>query len=120
MTLLMDEPARQEKVTGHDYMNLAEDFVAILGSKQHGLPRALKWADDQSETQTRPEDALAPAHEGAELCYYILVFVVGGRTMHVGEGGNGLEARRRLKVRYNLVTAITELGYTARLIQPAR
>lgn len=34
--------------------------------------------------------------------------------------GNGLEVWRRLKTHYNPATAITELGYTARLIQPCK
>lgn len=83
---LMDKSARPEKLTGHDCVNWAEDFVTTLGSKRPGLPQALKWAKDQGETQLRPEDALA--------------FLV-DEPRSKASPRNGLRAWRRLKVRYN-------------------
>lgn len=103
----------------------AKDFLAFLGANRPSLPRALDWAEDQREAATRPEHVFAPAgvdeDEGAELYSYIFIFVIGEpRTFVKASPGNRLEARRRLKYYHNPVTAITKLGYTACLMQPAK
>lgn len=38
--------AKLENSSGHDHMNWAEDFMAILRATRPSLPRALKWASD--------------------------------------------------------------------------
>lgn len=42
------------------------------------------------------------------------------RALVSSSPGNGLEAWRELKSRYNPVMTTTEFGYTARLIQPGK
>ncbi len=119
---LVDKSVQPETFEGRNYHSWAEDFTSIVTAKNEGLGRAIKWAEEKQETVGFEEVTLNfPASEAdiRELYVYLLHYLAGEpRIIAKGAVGNGVEAWRKLKNRYDPVSETSQVNLLLQVLQP--
>ena len=124
-TFFIGRDFKPEKFAGNDYHSWNDDVKAILGTKQANIPKALRWAEKHWEHPIEVNDVELEtemeAEENEALHAYLMVNTHGEpRTIIKGSLGNGLEAWRRLKNRYDPETEMNQIGATIRALNPPK
>ena len=122
---LIGKDFKPDKFIGSGYHNWGDDVKAILGTKNVELPRALRWAerrqDDPIDGTDTEEFTDITMNENEALHAYLMLNTAGEpRTIVKGSLGNGLEAWRRLKNRYDPETEMNQIGATIRALKPPK
>ena len=120
---LIGKDFKPDKFIGSGYHNWGDDVKAILGTKNVELPRALRWAERRQDDPIDGTDTEAftdiTTNENEALHAYLMLNTAGEpRTIVKGSLGNGLEAWRRLKNRYDPETEMNQIGATIRALKP--
>ncbi len=123
---LVDKTMQPGVFDGSGYHNWAEDLVAIVGSKNDKIGEAMKWVETKGDTKTNFEEIAlhnpgVTEAEVRELYVYLMHYLIGEpRIIAKGAGGDGVEAWRRLKARYDPTSETSQVNVLLQVLQPAK
>ncbi len=123
---LVDKGIQPGTFNGQGYHNWAEDFIAIVGAKNESISEAMKWGESKGDNSVTIEEAtLNVPHftetDARELYVYLMHHLLGEpRIIAKGANGNGIEAWRKLKMRYDPVSETSQVNVLLQVLQPTR
>ncbi len=123
---LVDKGIQPGVFDGTNYHSWAEDLMAIVGAKNEKLGELMKWAEDKGEAGISLEEATLQNHgvtegEVRELYVYLMHHLLGEpRIIAKGAAGNGAEAWRKLKVRYDPISETSQVNILLQVLQPTK
>ena len=123
---LVDKGIQPGMFDGSAYHNWAEDFVSIVGPKNNQVAEVMKWAESKGEVSVSIEEATlnnprVSEGEIRELYVYLMHHLMGEpRIIAKGANGNGAEAWRKLKARYDPVSETSQVNVLLQVLQSVR
>ena len=123
---LVDKSMVPDKFTGTtSFNNWADDVKAIVGAKKVAYRRMLEWAEERKDEAITDEEVDLHedgARENSGQLYTFLLFYTTLEPRQIVKGcrGNGAEAWRRLKHRFDPDNAQNQIGAMIRSLMPPK
>ena len=124
-TSLIDKNIRPEIFGGINYHTWSEDFTSIVAAKKPHIAEAMKWGVTMRDQTITVDEVLLNTHanenDDKELYVYLMHHLTGEpRIIAKASDGSGVDAWRRLKVRYDPITEVSQVGLMLQALQPPR
>ena len=121
--VLHGKEVKIEKFGGNGYHNWSGDIRAVLGTRQHRekIDKNRRRRDNAIDATAITNAHVMEAADSEAVHAYIVVHTAGGpRSIVEGCLGNGLEARRKLKNRFDPETEMNPICATLGALRPTK